>query len=140
MAISRLAISNPSANTDTLLYTRTGSRVALVSVIATNKSSVLPATFSVWVVPELQDANPANHMTIARTAPIASNNSLETFRFALEPEDKVYIRTNSGDLSVSLTGIDNTTVSGTEFATLEAATAAAQLQADKALVYALVGL
>jgi hypothetical protein len=139
MAISRLAISNPSANTDTLLYTRTGSRVALVSVIATNKSSDA-ATIRVWVVPELQDAVPANHVTIAYNTPVVGNNSLETFRFALEPEDKVYVRVTNGDMSISLTGIDNTTVSGTEFATLEAATAAAQLQADKALVYALVGL
>ena len=139
MAISRLAISNPAQDTDILLYTRTGSRVALVSVIATNKSSD-PAILSVWVVPELQDANPENHMTVARDTPVTGNNSLETFRFALEPEDKLYIRTNSGDLSVSLSGIDNTTVSGTEFETLEAATAAAQLQADTALVYALVGL
>lgn len=139
MAISRLAISNPPQDTDTLLYTRTGSRVALVSVIAANKSSD-SATLSVWVVPELQDAYPENHMTIARTAPIGGNDSLETFRFALEPEDKIYIRTNSGDLSVSLTGIDNTAVSGTEFAALEAAVIAAQLQADKALVYGLVDL
>ena len=139
MAISRLAISNPAQDTDVLLYTRTGSRVALVSVIATNKSSD-PATLSVWVVPELQDANPENHMTVARDTPVTGNNSLETFRFALEPEDKLYIRTNSGDLSVSLSGIDNTTVSGTEFTTLQTATAAAQLQADTALVYALVGL
>jgi hypothetical protein len=139
MAISRLAVSNPSANTDTLLYYRTGSRVALASVIATNKSSDA-ATIRVWVVPELQEAVPANHVTIAYNIPITGNNSLETFRFAIEPEDKVYIRVTTGDISVSLTGIDNTTVSGTEFATLEAATAAAQLQADKALVYALVGL
>ena len=139
MAISRLAISNPAQNTDTLLYTRTGSRVALVSVIATNKSSD-DATISVWVVPELQDSNPENHMTVARDTPLVGKNSLETFRFALEPEDKLYIRANSGDISFSLSGIDNTTVSGTEFATLEAAAAAAQLQADKALVYALVDL
>jgi SpoU rRNA methylase family enzyme len=139
VAISRLSISNPSANTDTLLYTRTGSRVALASVIATNKSAVA-ATIRVWVVPELQDAIPANHVTIAYDVPVAGNNSLETFRFALEPEDKVYIRVTSADMSISITGIDNTNVSGTEFATLQAAAAAAQLQADKALVYALVGL
>ena len=132
MAISRLAVSNPSANTDTLLYYRTGSRVALASVIATNKSSDA-ATIRVWVVPELQEAVPANHVTIAYNIPITGNNSLETFRFAIEPEDKVYIRVTTGDISVSLTGIDNTTVSGTEYATvLEIA--------NKALVYSLVGL
>jgi hypothetical protein len=139
MAISRLAISNPSADTDVLLYTRTGSRVALVSVIATNKSSD-SATLSVWVVPELQDANPQNHMTVSKDTPVTGNNSLETFRFALEPEDKLYIRTNSGDLSVSLTGIDNTSASGQELTAVQTAAAAAQLQADTALVYALVDL
>ena len=132
MAISRLAISNPSANTDTLLYYRTGSRVALASVIATNKSATA-ATIRVWVVPELQDAVPANHVTIAYDTPVAGNNSLETFRFALEPEDKVYIRVTSGNMSISLTGIDNTTVSGTEYETVLDI-------ANKALVYSLVGL
>jgi hypothetical protein len=101
-------------------------------VIATNKSSDA-ATIRVWVVPELQEAVPANHVTIAYNIPITGNNSLETFRFAIEPEDKVYIRVTTGDISVSLTGIDNTTVSGTEYATvLEIA--------NKALVYSLVGL
>jgi len=139
MAISRLAISNPSANTDTLLYTRTGSRVALVSVIATNKSSDA-ATIRVWVIPTGQDATPANHATIAYNSPISGNNSLETFRFPLQPDDKLYVRTSSADISVSLAGIDNTNVSGTEYETALAAAAAAQTQADKALVYALVGL
>ena len=132
MAISRLSISNPSANTDTLLYYRTGSRVALASVIATNKSATA-ATIRVWVVPELQEAVPANHVTSAYDIPITGNNSLETFRFAIEPEDKVYIRVTTGDISVSLTGIDNTTVSGTEYATVLDI-------ANKALVYSLVGL
>ena len=139
MAISRLAISNPAQNTDVLLYTRTGSRVALVSVIATNKSSDA-ATIRVWVVPTGQDATPANHATIAYNSPISGNNSLETFRFPLQPDDKLYVRTSSADISVSLAGIDNTNVSGTEYETALAAAAAAQTQADKALVYALVGL
>ena len=139
MAISRLAISNPAQNTDTLLYTRTGSRVALVSVIATNKSYDA-ATIRVWVVPTGQDATPANHATIAYNSPISGNNSLETFRFPLQPDDKLYVRTSSADISVSLAGIDNTNVSGTEYETALAAAAAAQTQADKALVYALVGL
>ena len=139
MAISRLAISNPSANTDTLLYTRTGSRVALVSVIATNKSSDA-RTIRVWVIPVGQDATPANHATIAYNSTISGNNSLETFRFPLQPDDKLYVRVSSADISVSLAGIDNTNVSGTEYETALAAAAAAQTQADKALVYALVGL
>ena len=139
MAISRLATSNPSQNTSTLIYTRTGSRDALASIIATNKSSN-PATIRVWVVPSGQDATPANHATIAYDTAVSGNNSLETFRFPVTPNDKVYVRASTADISFTLSGIDNTNVSGTEYATVVAAAAAAQATADTALVYALVAL
>ena len=114
MAISRLSISNPSADTDTLLYTRIGSRVALVSVIATNKVAT-PANLRVWVVPQGQDSTPANHFYVTYDTAVLGNDALETHRFPLTPLDKLYIRTDSGNLSIVLTGIDNTNVSGTEF-------------------------
>ena len=118
MAISRLSTSNPSANTDTLLYYRTGSRVALASVIATNKSAT-PATIRVWVVPEFQEDHPENHFHVTYDATVLGNDALETHRFPLEPEDKLYIRTNSDNLSLVLTGIDNTNVSGSEFTAVQ---------------------
>ena len=62
MAITRLATSNPSSNTDILVYT--GSRTILTSVIAGNKSAD-PATIRVWVVPLAQDAVAANHVFIS---------------------------------------------------------------------------
>ncbi len=117
MAISRLATSNPASNTDILLYT--GSRTILTSVIATNKSSDL-ATIRVWVVPLDQDATPANHVFISYDVSISGNNSLETFRFPVLTGDKVYVRASTGDISFSLSGIDDTTVTGLEYATLEA--------------------
>ena len=139
MAISRLAVSNPAQNTDTLMYTRTGSRDALASIIATNKSSNA-ATIRVWIVPFGQDSTPANHATIAYNSSVAGNNSLETFRFPVTPNDKVYIRSSSADVSFTLSGIDNTNVSGTEYETALAAAAAAQTTANTALTYALVSL
>jgi hypothetical protein len=139
MAISRLAVSNPAQNTDTLMYTRTGSRDALASIIATNKSSGA-ATIRVWVIPFGQDATPANHATIAYDSAVDGNNSLETFRFPVTPNDKVYIRSSTADVSFTLSGIDNTNVSGTEYETALAAAAAAQTTANTALTYALVGL
>jgi hypothetical protein len=139
MAISRLAVSNPAQNTDTLMYTRTGSRDALASIIATNKSSDA-ATIRVWVVPFGQDSTPANHATIAYDSAVDGNNSLETFRFPVTPNDKVYIRSSSADVSFTLSGIDNTNVSGTEYETALAAAAAAQTTANTALTYALVSL
>lgn len=139
MAISRLAVSNPSANTSTLIYTRSGSRDALASVIATNKSST-DATVRVWVVPQGQDAVPANHVIIAYDTAVNGNDSLETFRFPVTPNDKVYVRASTADISFLLSGIDNTNVSGTEYATVVAAAAAAQTQADTALIYGLIDL
>lgn len=132
MAISRLALSNPASNTDTLIYTRSGSRDALASIIATNKSST-EATIRVWVVPFGQDATPANHATIAYNAPVEGNNSLETFRFPVTPNDKVYVRASTADISFTLSGIDNTNVSGTEYDTVLAL-------ANTAIIYGLIDL
>ena len=132
MAISRLAVSNPSADTNTLMYTRTGSRDALTSIIATNKSSTT-ATIRVWVVPFGQDSTPANHATIAYDSAVGGNNSLETFRFPVTPNDKVYVRASTADISFTLSGIDNTNVSGTEYQTVLDI-------ANTALTYSLVNL
>ena len=117
MAISRLATSNPESNTDILLYT--GSRTILTSVIATNKSSD-PATIQVWVVPLDQDAVSENHVFISYNSAVAGNDSLETFRFPVVNGDKVYVRASTGDISFMLSGIDDTTVTGLEYAALEA--------------------
>ena len=117
MAISRLATSNPGANSNILLYT--GLRTTLCSVIATNKSSD-PATIRVWVVPLDQDAVPANHVFISYNVSITGNNSLETFRFPVVTGDKVYVRASTGDISFMLSGIDDTNVTGMEYAALEA--------------------
>jgi len=117
MAISRLATSNPASNTDILLYT--GSRTILTSVIATNKSSD-PATIRVWVIPLDQEAAPANHIFISYNVTIGGNDSLETFRFPVVMGDKVYVRASTGDISFMLSGIDDTTVTGLEYAALEA--------------------
>ena len=117
MAISRLATSNPASNTDILLYT--GVRTILTSVIATNKSSD-PATIRVFVVPLDQDAVAANHVFISYNTEVGGNDSLETFRFPVVTGDKVYVRASTGDISFMLSGIDDTTVTGLEYATLEA--------------------
>lgn len=117
MAISRLATSNPASNTDILLYT--GSRTILTSVIATNKSAD-PATIRVWVVPLDQDAVAANHVFISYNVSISGNDSLETFRFPVLTGDKVYVRASTGNISFMLSGIDDTTVTGLEYAALEA--------------------
>lgn len=137
MAISRLATSNPAANTDILLYT--APRTILSSIIATNKSST-PATIKAWVVPLDQDAVPANHSFVAHNTPVGGTDSLETFRFPLMTGDKVYIRTSTADISFTLSGIDDTNIAGTELADLESDILTAQNTASQALVLALIDI
>jgi hypothetical protein len=105
MAISRLAISNPGATTDTLLYTAT--RSALASIIATNKASTV-AEVRIWVIPQGQDATPENWSYIAYDADITATNSLETFRFPVMAGDKIYVRSTTADVSFQIMGIYET--------------------------------
>ena len=100
MAITRLAQSNPAANTDTLIHTST--RNAVVSIIATNTSSSA-AQVSMWTVPS--GAGSANYVYHAYNSQLPGNNSLETFRFAIEDEDTLYVRSSTAFVSFSLNGI-----------------------------------
>lgn len=102
MAITRLAISNPAANTDTLMHTAVRSAVA--SVIATNKDTV-SSIISVWIVPSGQDATPANWVHIASNLSIEAGNSVETFRFPIVGSDKIYIRSSTANVSFSLNAL-----------------------------------
>jgi hypothetical protein len=102
MAINRLALSNPGAATDTLLYT--ASRDALVSVIATNKSSSASSNIRVWVQPS-GSSSPSQYAYIAYDAVVPSVNTLETFRFPVTNGDAVYVRTLNATVSFSLNGI-----------------------------------
>jgi hypothetical protein len=102
MAINRLAISNASANTDTVLYTAV--RNCLTSVIATNKSNS-QSLIRIWIVPSGQSGDSTKWMHIAYDSIVTGNNSLETFRFPLENGDLVYVRADSANISFSLSGI-----------------------------------
>ena len=104
MPITRLGLSNPDANTDTVLATFTNPH--LVSVIAASKSvTATPLTkVNIWVVP-------ANATIAAQYAYIGFNISLsvgqsfETFRFAVNTGDTLYVRSTVSTVSFSCSGI-----------------------------------
>ena len=102
MAIVRLALANPAANTNTLLHTAV--RNSVVSVIAANKSSTTNATLRIWIVPK-NVTDPAGYAYHAYDTILPANNSLETFRFSLNMDDKIYVRSSTADVSFSLNGI-----------------------------------
>jgi hypothetical protein len=104
MPITRLGIVNPAANTDSALVNFTGAH--LVSVVVANKANVAtPVTkATIWVVP-------ANATVAAQYAFICSNlivavgQSFETFRFAVNPGDSLYVRSSTSTTSFSCSGI-----------------------------------
>lgn len=116
MAITRLAVSTPSADTDVLMHT--AARAAVESVIITNKNTT-SASISVWVVPYGEDANSDNWVYIASNVVVDAGNTMETFRFPAVAADKIYIRSNKTNVSFSLNALYE--VNGTSNITVQSA-------------------
>ena len=104
MPITRLGISNPAANLDTPLATF--SQPHLVSVIAASKSpTATPLTkVTIWVQPA-NAAIAAQYAYIAFNVNIGVGQSFETFRFAVNAGDTLYVKSTVSTVSFSCIGI-----------------------------------
>jgi hypothetical protein len=104
MPITRLGLSNPAANTDVDLATFTSPH--LVSVIAASKAvTATPVTkVSIWVVPA-NATIPAQYAYIGFNISIGIGQSFETFRFAVNEGDTVYVRSTVSTTSFHCNGI-----------------------------------
>lgn len=104
MAIIRLGVVNPSANVATIASTVANAH--LVSVIIANKSTssspVMKA--NVWVAPQ-GAATAAEYAYVCANLVVGSGQSFETFRFALNPNDVLYVQTNIDEASFSVYGL-----------------------------------
>lgn len=102
MGLRRLAIQNPSANTDTTMFT--ADNQYLMSVIAANKSTTTSANIRVWVEPS-GASSPSQYAYIVYDIPVDETNSYETFRFAVNQNDVVKVRSNTPDISFQAYGL-----------------------------------
>ena len=104
MPIQRLGIQNPAANADTILATFSASH--LVSVIIANKAvTANPVTkVSIWVAPG-NAVIQQNYAYIAFNLEVPVGSSFETFRFAVNSGDTLWIRTTASTSSFSCVGI-----------------------------------
>ena len=104
MPITRLGVANPAANTDTSLVTF--SDPYLVSVIAASKSvTASPQTkVSIWVQPA-NATIPAQFAYIGFNINLSVGQSFETFRFAVNVGDSLYVRSTVSTVSFSCSGI-----------------------------------
>jgi hypothetical protein len=104
MPITRLGIVNPAANADEALVNFTGAH--LVSVVASNKANVAtPITkVTIYVVPANATIT-AQYAYICSNLIIAVGQSFETFRFAVNAGDTLYVRSSTNTASFSCSGI-----------------------------------
>lgn len=104
MPIQRLGIANPAANAITSLATFSDAH--LVSVVISSKAvTALPACkVSIWVVPANATIE-AQYVYIAFNLQVPINSSYETFRFAVNDGDTLYVRSSVDTTSFHVNGI-----------------------------------
>jgi hypothetical protein len=104
VALSRLGLVNPNANINALLASFSAPH--LVSVLVTNKAPTpTPITkITIWVVPA-NAAIEAQYAYISFNLEIGVGSSFETFRFAVNNGDQLYVRSTTASTSFSCTGV-----------------------------------
>jgi hypothetical protein len=104
MAITRLGVANPAANTATNLYS--ASYATLASVLVSNKStstSIVP-TVSVYVVPSGASVD-SQYAYIVANLSVSAGQSFETFKFAINTSDSVFVKSTTSSVSFSINGL-----------------------------------
>lgn len=104
MAITRLGVANPAANTPVSIYAV--SYATLASVVVANKStstSVLPLV-DVYVVPA-GASQESQYAYIVKNLSIQTGQSFETFKFALNASDSLYVKATTANVSFSVNGL-----------------------------------
>lgn len=104
MAITRLGVANPAANTPSAIYSAT--YAALVSVVVANKSTstaILPKV-DIYIVP-VGASQESQYAYIVKNLEIQSGQSFETFKFAINSSDVLYVNSTTADVSFSVNGL-----------------------------------
>jgi hypothetical protein len=98
MPVKRLGTANPAANTAVVLTTSDVSGVA--SVIVANKGSIA-AQVTIYIDPFASGGNPANRAYIVNALEVGVGQSFETFRFAIDVQDIIYVAASTADCAFS---------------------------------------
>ena len=99
MPVTRLAVSNPAANTLTTLVTANKGYVA--SVIIANKGTNAALT-TVYVVPTGGTYTDPTTITIVKNLEVGYGQAFETFRFALNTGDSIQVVGSTDNFSYSV--------------------------------------
>lgn len=104
MSITRLGVANPLQNVDTVIASF--SAPYLISVTAANKAvTATPVCkVSVYVVPS-GATQESQYAYIGFNIPLSVGQSFETFRFAVNDGDTVYVKATTSNVSFSCNGV-----------------------------------
>jgi hypothetical protein len=104
MALLRLGIANPAANTPTVLAAVSSSY--LVSVIAANTSSLSSTSCQVTIYVQPSGAiDSSQYGYIVNNLTIGTGSSFETFKFSLNAGDSIYVSSTTATASFLAQGI-----------------------------------
>jgi plastocyanin len=104
MPLVRLGVATPELNTNTVLASFTSNYLA--SVIVTNRAATAtPQTkVTIWVVPANSTLE-SQYAYMCANLLIGVGSTFETFRFAVNPGDQLFVRSTTENTSFSCTGI-----------------------------------
>lgn len=104
MPVSRIGVSTPEANQPTVLATFTAAHLVSVIITNTTLSNAPELKVAVWVAP-IGATQPSQYSYIAKNLAIGVGQSFETFRFAVNNEDSIYIQATTANASFTCIGI-----------------------------------
>lgn len=104
MPIIRLGVSTPSANANQQLISVASAHLVSVVVANTSAQATPQCKVDIWVQP--QGASQASQYAyIASNLTIGVGQSFETFRFALNSQDAIYVKSTIAGTSFSAYGL-----------------------------------
>jgi plastocyanin len=98
MPVKRLGTFTPNANISYLLTT--SDIPGVCSVIVTNRGNISSLT-TVYIDPFNSGGNPSARAYIVNNLEVPAGNTYETFRFALELNDKIFVESSTSNVSFS---------------------------------------
>ena len=99
-----LAQSNPSATTETTLYTTTSGSSGIVSTIAVCNQASSAATYRIAIRPSADGTTTAKHWIVYGATVPASDSVMLTVGITMAAGDKIQIYASSANLSFSAFG------------------------------------
>jgi hypothetical protein len=109
MAITRLGLSNPAANTSVALATFSAPYLVSVTAANTAATSTPVCKVSVYIVPS-NAVTESQYAYITYNITLTVGQSFETFRFATNAGDTLYVRSTTANVSFTANGVEQNDV------------------------------